>query len=148
MLRGIPKEINPTLLKALAEMGHGDRLVIGDDFYPAATMGKQGIVVDADGIGAVDMLNAILTIMPLDSQYSTYPVMLMGPEEKLKDDLQNQEIWDEFIDTVKNHEEKGGSCVTIIDRFRFYEEARKAYVTISTGEQRPYGNVILIKGVK
>lgn len=32
MLRGIPANISPELLKALADMGHGDLIVIADNF--------------------------------------------------------------------------------------------------------------------
>lgn len=32
MLKGIPERIGSDLLKAMADMGHGDLLVIADDF--------------------------------------------------------------------------------------------------------------------
>ena len=69
MLKGIPKCISPDLLKALADMGHGDLIVIADDFYPAVSMAKEGITINADGIGAAEMVDAILQLMPLDVDY-------------------------------------------------------------------------------
>lgn len=144
MLKGIPGVINPELLKALAEMGHGDILVIGDDFYPAASTGKNGIVINADGISAVDMLQGVLTLMPLDTICEKYPVSFM------RSSLENAGrplIWDDFIDVI----EQNGlnvNYIDYIDRKSFYEKAKNAYVTISTGEQRPFGCLILQKGVK
>ena len=38
MLKGIPKILSPELLMVLAEMGHSDRLVIGDGNFPAESM--------------------------------------------------------------------------------------------------------------
>lgn len=147
MLKGIPKQISPSLLKALAEMGHGDLLVIADDFYPAASMGKNGVVIDADGIGGAEMLDAILTLMPLDTEFEEHPVMIMDVMEEFKATMPRPEVWDEFIEVVKKHEKKGEKCVGFIDRMSFYEKAKKAYVTISSGERQPYSCIILQKGV-
>lgn len=38
MLRNIPPILSPELLKVLAEMGHGDTIVIGDANFAAASM--------------------------------------------------------------------------------------------------------------
>ncbi len=146
MLKGIPKEISPSLLKALADMGHGDIIVIADDFYPSATMGKEGVVIDADGVSGVDMLDAILTLMPLDTEYCESPVMIMGVQESMKDKMERPEVWDEFINVVKKHE-GSDDAVGFVERMDFYEVAKKAFVTVSTGERRPYGCVMLQKGV-
>ena len=64
MLKGIPKIISPALLKVLAEMGHSDRIVIGDGNFPAESVGKNCIVVRADGHGVPELLDAILTLFP------------------------------------------------------------------------------------
>ena len=64
MLKNIPKIISPELLKIICEMGHGDRLVIADGNFPAESVGKNSVVVRADGHGASDMLDAILTLLP------------------------------------------------------------------------------------
>ena len=76
MLKGIPKIISPALLKVLAEMGHSDRIVIGDGNFPAESVGKNCIVVRADGHGVPELLDAILTLFPLDP-YVDKPVSLM-----------------------------------------------------------------------
>ena len=49
MLKGIPPILSPELLKVLCEMGHSDRIVIGDGNFPAETMGKNAIVIRCDG---------------------------------------------------------------------------------------------------
>ncbi len=76
MLKGIPKILSPELLKVLCEMGHGDRLVIGDGNFPAESMSKDAIVIRMDGHGTCDVLEAILQVFPLDT-YVEKPVTLM-----------------------------------------------------------------------
>ena len=147
MLKGIPQCISPTLLKALADMGHGDKIVIADDFYPATSMARDGITVDADGIGAAEMVDAVLSLMPLDSEYIEHPVLIMDVMEEFREKMGRPKIWDDFIAAVKKHEPKGESCVGFVDRFSFYDIAKTAFVTVSTGERQPYGCVILQKGV-
>ena len=67
MLKGIPYQISPELLKVLDEMGHTDELVIADGNFPGSTMGTR--VIRADGMGVPELLDAILQLFPLD----TYP---------------------------------------------------------------------------
>ena len=76
MLKGIPKILSPELLKVLCEMGHGDRIVIADGNFPAESMGKNAIVIRADGHGIPELLDAILQVFPLDT-YVDSPVTLM-----------------------------------------------------------------------
>ena len=147
MLKGIPKCISPDLLKALADMGHGDLIVIADDFYPAVSMAKEGITINADGIGAAEMVDAILQLMPLDVDYVEHPVMIMDVMDEFKDKMPRPKVWDDIIAAVKRNEPKGEACVGFIDRFSFYDKGKTAFVTVSTGERQPYGCVILQKGV-
>lgn len=60
MLKGISPLISPELLKVLCEMGHGDEIVLADANFPAESMGQR--VVRADGIGAAELLRAILPL--------------------------------------------------------------------------------------
>lgn len=147
MLKGIPSVISPDLLKALAEMGHGDMLVIADDFYPSNSMAQSGTTIHADGISAVDMLDAILQLMPLDVNYEEHPVKIISDDPAIIEKIGRPTIWDDFKEVVKKHETKGEACVGFVDRYAFYELGKKAYVTISTGERQPYGCVVLQKGV-
>ena len=49
MLKGIPNLLSPELLKILMEMGHGDRIVIGDGNFPHASIAGSGHLVRLDG---------------------------------------------------------------------------------------------------
>ena len=143
MLKGIPKILSPELLKVLCEMGHSDRIVIGDGNFPAETMGRNAIVIRMDGHKATDILDAILHVFPLDT-YTDKPVNLM---EKVPGDTVETPIWDEYKEIVGRYDKRGEKAVGMIERFQFYEEAKKAYAIIATGEEALYANVMLQKGV-
>lgn len=143
MLKGIPSILSPELLKVLCEMGHSDRIVIGDGNFPAESMGKDAIVIRCDGHGVPELLDAILQVMPLDT-YVEKPMNLM--EVMLGDPVETP-IWDTYKEIVAKHDKRGAACVGNIERFQFYEEAKKAYAIIATGESAVYANVMLQKGV-
>ena len=143
MLKGIPKIISPQLLKVLCEMGHGDRLVIADGNFPSESMGKEHIVIRMDGHGVPEILEAILELFPLDT-YVDQPVQLM---QVVPGDTVETPIWDEYQTIIDRFDERGGKAVGHIERFAFYEEAKKAYAVIATGEEALYANVMLQKGV-
>lgn len=143
MLKGIPKILSPELLKVLCEMGHSDRIVIADGNFPAQSMGKDAIVIRMDGHGACEILDAILQVFPLDT-YVEKPVNLM---QVMAGDHVETPIWDEYEKIVAAHDERGGSAIGQIERFAFYEEAKKVYAIIATGESALYANVMLQKGV-
>ena len=145
MLKGIPKIISPELLKVLAEMGHSDRIVIADGNFPAETMGKNAKVIRCDGHGVPEILDAILQLFPLDT-YTEKPVILMELMERDRGRVETP-IWDEYKKIVSAHDERGAEAVGAIDRFEFYEEAKRCYAIIATSESAIYANVILQKGV-
>ena len=142
MLKGIPKILSPELLKVLCEMGHSDRIVIADGNFPAESMGKDAIVIRCDGHGVPELLDAILQVIPLDT-YVDKPMNLM---EVMPGDPVKTPIWDTYKEIVAKHDERGAACVGNIERFQFYEEAKKAYANIATGESAVYANVMLQKG--
>lgn len=143
MLKGIPHILSPELLKVLCEMGHSDRLVIGDGNFPAESVGKNCKVVRMDGHGVPEILEAILTVMPLD-EYVEHPVCLM---EVMKGDPVKTPIWDTYKEVIAHHDERGAKAVGTIERFQFYKEASQAYAIVTTGESAVYANVMLQKGV-
>ena len=143
MLKGIPKILSPELLKVLCEMGHSDRLVISDGNFPAESMGMDAYVIRCDGHGVPELLDAILTVFPLDT-YVEKPVNLM---EVMPGDTVETPIWDVYKDIIAKHDSRGGDCVGNIERFAFYEEAKKCYAIIATGESALYANIMLQKGV-
>ena len=143
MLKGIPSILSPELLKVLCEMGHSDRIVIGDGNFPAESMGKDAIVIRCDGHGVPELLDAILQVMPLDT-YVEKPMNLM---EVMPGDPVETPIWDTYKEIVAKHDKRVAACVGNIERFQFYEEAKKAYAIIATGESAVYANVMLQKCV-
>ena len=142
MLKGIPKILSPELLKILCEMGHGDSLVIADGNFPAESVGKNAIVIRMDGHGTCDVLDAILKLFPLDT-YVEKPVNLM---QVVPGDKVETPIWDEYAKIIAKNDDRS-DIIGQIERFAFYEEAKKAYVVIATGESALYANIMLQKGV-
>lgn len=143
MLKGIPAILSPELLKVLCEMGHSDRLVISDGNFPSESMGKDAIVIRMDGHGVPEILDAILKVFPLDT-YVEKPVNLM---EVMPGDPVETPIWDVYKDIVAKYDERGAKAVGNIERFAFYEEAKKVYCIIATSEAALYANIMLQKGV-
>lgn len=143
MLKGIPPIISPELLKALCEMGHGDELIIADGNFPCESIGKDAIVVRADGNGVAEILDAVLQLIPLD-RYTEKPVALM--EVVKGDSCPEPEIWKTY-EALLNKYEPDHHDIEMTERFAFYERAKKAYLIIATGETAVYANVLLKKGV-
>lgn len=142
MLKHVPPILSPALLKVLMEMGHGDEIVIADGNFPAESMGKDAIVIRADGHGVPELLDAILTLMPLD-QYSEKTVALM---EVVPGDPVVPTIWDTYKELLQKHD-PDHCAIDMTERFAFYERAQKAYAIIATGETAIYANILLKKGV-
>ena len=138
MLKGISKIISPQLLKILCEMGHGDEIVIADGNFPSENYGQR--VVRADGLGGVEMLSAILSLIPLDT-YATENFLLM---QTVQGDS-TPTIWEEYFSVA--NEKDDNVRVGKLERFAFYERAKNAYAVIATGEGAVYANIILKKGV-
>ena len=142
MLKGISPLLSPELLKVLCEMGHGDELVIADGNFPAESIGKNAVVIRADGHGVPEMLDAILQLIPLD-QYVDQPAALM---KVVPGDPVVPVIWDEYRALLKKHGEDPDK-VEMMERFAFYDRSKNAYAVIATGETAIYANVLLKKGV-
>jgi L-fucose mutarotase len=140
MLIGIPNILSPELLKILMEMGHGDEIVLADGNFPAASNAKR--LIRCDGHNLPDLLDAILQLFPLDTRVKQ-PVSLMGVDQ---DDDYIPEIRKDYKRIVN----KSDSHITdfeIVERFEFYERAKKAYAIVATSEMAKYANIILKKGV-
>ena len=140
MLKNVPKVLSPELIKVLCEMGHGDEIVLADGNFPSEAIGQR--VVRLDAHAGTDVLKAIMSVFPIDT-YSDPNAFLM---EVVPGDNVETPIWDEYSHIMKESE---GENVRIghIERFAFYERAKKAYAVIATGETALYANLILKKGV-
>ncbi len=143
MLKGIPSVLSPELLKVLCEMGHSDTIVIADGNFPAETIGKDAIVIRADGHGVPEILEAILKVFPLDT-YVEKPVSLM---QVVPGDNVETPIWEVYRKLVSEVDDRAGNAFVEVERFEFYEKAKNAYAVIATGETAIYANIMLQKGV-
>lgn len=139
MLKGIPSILSPELLKVLDEMGHSDEIVIADGNFPGASHAQR--LIRLDGHNVSEILDAILQLFPLD-RYVPAPVALM---EVVKGDPVVPVIWDDYKKIIAAHEDD--IQIENIERFAFYERAKKAYAVITTSEKALYANIILKKGV-
>lgn len=140
MLKNIPKNISPELLKVLDEMGHGDEIVLSDGNFPSERINDK--VVRCDSTGVTDLLKSILVLFPLDTDYSDEQVFLM---EVTLGDTYKPEIWEDYKKVLD--ESKENYTIGNIERFKFYERAKEAFAVVHTGETALYANIILKKGV-
>ncbi len=140
MLKGIPTILSPELLKIMMEMGHGDEIVISDGNFPGASIAQK--LVRCDGNNGCEVLDAFLKFFPLD-QYSKEPVSLMAV---VPGDSIVPVIWESYKEIVIKHE-PNFTEFEMVERFDFYERAKKAYAIVTTGEKAQYANIILKKGV-
>ncbi|XP_029465457.1 fucose mutarotase isoform X2 [Rhinatrema bivittatum] len=122
MLKGIPAILSPELLLALAQMGHGDEI----------------------GLGIPELLEAILKLFPLDT-YVKSPAAVMDLVEDDKTRGLQTPVWTKYQLLLT----RAGSATILekVERFAFYERAKKAFAVVATGETALYGNLILKKGV-
>ena len=138
MLKGVSPVVSPDLLKTLAEMGHGDEIVFSDAHFPAHTFGRDGaVVLRADGVGCDNLLSGVIPLFELDS-YAT-PVVMM---EAVPGDTLDPSVEAKYRAALGY-----AGKIERMERYAFYERAKKAYAIVLTGETAKYGNVILKKGV-
>jgi L-fucose mutarotase len=140
MLKNIPPIISPELMKVMMEMGHGDEIVLADGNFPAAGIAQR--LLRCDGHGVPELLEAVLKFFPLDI-YVDRPVALMAV---VPGDDTKPTIWEEYRAVIAGSGEKS-SDFEFVERFAFYERARKAYAVVATSERALYANIILKKGV-
>lgn len=143
MLKGIPDIISPDLLYILASMGHGDKIVIADEYYPAVSKTDSKRIIYTKGHDAKTIIEAIVKILPLDINYSEAPVKYMVSDE----DSKRLKVHEEVIE-VLNKNMIFEQSIKPIKRSDFYKEAQSSYATISTGEKGAYGCFILEKGLE
>jgi L-fucose mutarotase len=139
MLKGIHPAISPDLLKTLAEMGHGDEIVLADAHFPGHTVNAR--VLRADGVRVATLLGGILPLFELDAYAPPLVMMAAVPGDTLDPAVEL-----EYMKAVRAVC-PDASAPERVDRFAFYDRARNAYAVVMTGETAKYGNIILKKGV-
>ena len=135
MLKGIDPVVSPELLKALAEMGHGDEILFADAHFPGRTNARE--LIRADGISVDRVLKGVAPLIELDS-YAT-PVIMTAPVPG--------DTLDPAVEAKYRKALGYEGTIERMERFAFYERAKKAYAVVISGETAKYGNIILKKGV-
>ena len=141
MLKNIDKLLMGDILKILCDMGHGDELVIADANFPADALATR--LIQLPGIDGVKVAEAVFSVFPLDTYSDPAFIMDLTDSDKEKH-MPIPVIWADYEKAVKAN---GGDKLSKLERFEFYERAKKAYAIIQTGEERQYGNLLLVKGV-
>ena len=140
MLNGIHPLLSPDLLYAMASMGHGDEIAVVDANFPAASLGPR--LIEIRGASSPDVLDALLTLFPLDTRV----VPAVFTMEVVDDPDAVPEPVMDFAAVFTRH--RLADCeIGTLERFAFYERAKRAFALVRTGEMRPYGNILLVKGV-
>ncbi|MBL6829731.1 MAG: L-fucose mutarotase [Puniceicoccaceae bacterium] len=139
MLKGIHPAISPELLKVLAEMGHGDEIILADAHFPGHSFNDQ--VLRTDGVKITTLLDGILPLFELDSYDD--PLIMM---QAVEGDSLDPYVESSYRAEIEKHAPDAPEVIRI-GRFEFYDRAEKAAVVVMTGETAKYGNIILKKGV-
>lgn len=141
MLKGISPRLSPDLLSALCRMGHGDEVVVADGHFPGETFASH-CIVRADGLSVVQMLDAIFPLFELDA-YVESPIVTM---EAVSGDTLDPLVEASYRCSADQHG-YAWAKMSRMERFAFYERAKKAFLIVQTGDTAKYANVILTKGV-
>jgi L-fucose mutarotase len=145
VLKSIDPLLNADVLYALRAMGHGDDIILCDTNFPADSVARQtvlGRLLRIDNVTAARAARAVLSVMPLDS-FVDRPALRMEIVDRPDEIPEVQREVQAEIDAAEGRSWPMGS----IERFAFYERARKAYAVIATGERRFYGCFVFKKGV-
>jgi L-fucose mutarotase len=139
MLKGIDPLLGPGLLGILRAMGHGDEIIVADANFPAESTHTR--VVRADGTDAVRVVQAIVSVLPLDD-FVPAAAFRMAVVDKPDEVPPITHDFTRALRSAGYH-----SPIEPIERHAFYARAKAAYAVVATGETRLYGNLILKKGV-
>src|SRR5690606_34667839 len=137
--------LNADVLWVLKSMGHGDDLILADMNFPSDSIAREtvyGKLLRLENVTAARAAKAILSLMPLDS-FVEKPALRMEIVGKPNEIPPVQAEVQAEIDKAEGKSWPMGS----IERFAFYEAAKKSYVVIQTGERRFYGCFVFKKGV-
>ncbi len=140
MLKGISPVVSPDLLKLLAEMGHGDELILADAHFPGHTSGARH-VLRADGMNVTTLLEGILPLFALDTYAPPLAMMAAVPGDTL-----DPRVEADYLAVIRRHA-PDAPAPERVERFAFYERTAKAYLVVMTSETRQYANLILKKGI-
>lgn len=139
MLKGIDPLLSPDLLRILRAMGHGDEIAIVDGNYPAEEHAKR--LVRLDGHEAPRILDAILSVMPIDDMV---PEAVWRPAAYL-DPERVEPVFEDFAAVLKKYEPT--QKIAALKGDAFYNKVKACFAVVASSEARLYGNIIVKKGV-
>lgn len=145
MLKGIDNRLNADVLACLRAMGHGDVLIVADTNFPADSVARAtvtGQLLRMENLTCADAVRAILSVLPLD----TFVDDFAGRMEVVGDPAAIPPVQAEVQAEIDAAEGRPRPMIGI-ERFAFYDMARKSYAVIQTGERRFYGCFMFRKGV-
>lgn len=104
----------------------------------------QRPVWKSEGLGIPQLLEAVLQLLPLDT-YVQSPAVVMEPVPSDRKNGLLAPVWTSYQSVLS----RAGYefSLGMVERFAFYERAKKAFAVVATGETALYGNLILKKGV-
>uniref|UniRef100_A0A8C6S1Q2 Fucose mutarotase n=1 Tax=Nannospalax galili TaxID=1026970 RepID=A0A8C6S1Q2_NANGA len=128
-LKSLPALLSPELLLALARMGHQDEIILADVNFPTSICQCGPVAIRADGLDIPQLLEAVLKLLPLDTYVDSDTVMELVPSDKERG-LQTP-VWNSYESLLF----KAGckKALAKIERFEFYERAKKAFAVVATG---------------
>lgn len=141
MLKGVSPVITPELLKVIAEMGHGDELVLADGNFPGTSIGKR--CIRCDGHGCAEVMEAVLALFPLDDFVEAPLAVMEVPDGMFPGN--KAPIWEKFRAVADT--DLPSAKFEMMEHDAFIERAKNAYAVVQTGETALYGNIIIRKGV-
>lgn len=138
MLKGVDPLLGPELLATLRAMGHGDEIAVVDANFPATANARR--LIRADGVSAVDMVRAIVGLLPLDDfvEAAAFRMEVVGAPEEVPQVIREFETALRAVGYDRP--------IASVERFAFYRQAAASYAIVATGERRFWGNLILKKG--
>ena len=145
MLKGIDNRLNADVLACLRAMGHGDVLIVADTNFPADSVARAtvtGQLLRMENLTCAHAVRAILSVLPLD----TFVDDFAGRMEVVGDPAAIPPVQAEVQAEIDAAEGRPRPMIGI-ERFAFYDMARKSYAVIQTGERRFYGCFMFRKGV-
>ena len=145
MLKGIDNRLNSDVLRVLRAMGHGDVLIVADTNFPSDSVARAtvtGELLRMENLTCAQAVNAILSVLPLD----TFVDDFAGRMEVVGNPTELPPVQQEVQAEIDRAEGRPRPMIGI-ERFAFYDMARKSYAVIQTGERRFYGCFMFRKGV-
>lgn len=139
MLKGLDPVLGPDLLATLRAMGHGDEIALVDGNYPGLEHARR--LVRVDGHGVIRVLDAVLSLLPIDDfvDAAIFRATVRGEMELM------DPVHEEMVAVCLKWEPE--RAVVPLPPDEFYTRVKTAHAIVQTSEPRLYGNIILRKGV-